>query len=122
MATRVLCSLIPLIPIFFSWRFMANGTVIAKPRKRLFRSGIFVGAACSILLVLCWIQPFPLVPDGHGGYSGVRETWLLCLALFTALLTFLLAAFGRGAARLWLLIAGSLLVFLAYWVFLENGV
>jgi hypothetical protein len=76
----------------------------------------------SLAVVSSWFNPFPLLPDGRGGYSNIRNSILLDAALFTALLTIGLALFGRGASRPLLAVSGSMLAVVAYGAVLQNGV
>jgi hypothetical protein len=77
---------------------------------------------CSVAVGSSWFNPFPLLRDGQGGYSNVRNSILFEAALYTALLTIVLAIFGRGKARLLLAGSGFLLVIVAYAALLSNGV
>jgi hypothetical protein len=94
---------------------------LSRARLLLFRCGVLVGILCSATVVCSWFHPFPLLPDGQGGYSDKRNFMLSTVALFTAPLPMLLAIFGRGAARLLLTGSGILLVVLAYRALLSNG-
>jgi hypothetical protein len=67
-------------------------------------------------------NPFPLLPDGQGGYSNIRNSILFDAAPSTALLTMGVAMFGRGAPRLLLAGSGFTLAIVAYGAVLQNGV
>jgi hypothetical protein len=88
----------------------------------LFRCGLLLSVVCALAVVCCWFDPFPLLPDGRGGYSDIRNSILFKAALSTALLTVGLAMFGRGVARLLLAGSGLLLTIVAFGAFLSNGV
>ena len=77
---------------------------------------------CSLAVVCAWFDPFPLLPDGQGGYSDVRNDMLFDAALSAAVLTIGLALFGRGAPRLLLAGGGFLLAIMALAAVLSNGV
>jgi len=77
---------------------------------------------CSLMVLSSWFNPFPLLPDGRGGYSNIRNSILFDAGLFTALLTVGLAVFGRGRSRFLLAASGLMLVFLASAALLSNGV
>jgi hypothetical protein len=68
------------------------------------------------------LNPFPLLPDGHGGDSHIRNSMLFDTELFTAVLTLGLAVFGRGRSRLLLAASGLMLAFVAFAALLSNGV
>jgi hypothetical protein len=88
----------------------------------LFRSGLLVSILCSLTVVSCWFNPFPLLRDGQGGYSNIRNSILFDAALSAALLTIGLAFFGRGASRPLLAGSGLMLAIVAYGAVLQNGV
>ena len=77
---------------------------------------------CSLTVLSSWFNPFPLLPDGHGGYSNTRNSVLFDTGLFTALLTVGLAVFGRGRSRFFLAASGLVLAFVAFAALLSNGV
>jgi hypothetical protein len=88
----------------------------------LFRCGLLASILCSITVACSWLDPFPLVPDGQGGYSDIRNSILFATALLSAVLTMVLALFGRGAPRLLLAGAGFSLTVIGYGALLQNGV
>lgn len=94
---------------------------LSRTRRRLFKSGVFVGILCAVAVVCSWLHPFPLLSDGQGGYSDRRNFILSLAALYAAPLPILLAIFGRGGARLLLAGSGFLLVVLAYGGLLSGG-
>ena len=74
------------------------------------------------MVLSSWFNPFPLLPDGHGGYSNIRNSMLFGAGLFTAFLAVGLAVFGRGRSRLLLATSGLVLAFVAFAALLSNGV
>ena len=65
-----LLSLAPPALTFRAWQ--ANGLLSPKlPHWRgiVFRTGMLASLICAVMSVCGWMVPFPLVPDGHGGYS-----------------------------------------------------
>lgn len=80
-----------------------------------------MSVVCSLVVLISWFNPFPLLSDGHGGYSNIRNSMLLDAGLVTALLT-VLAIFGRGRSRLLLAASGIVLAFVAFAALLSNGV
>ena len=83
---------------------------------------ILTSIVCSLMVLSSWFNPFPLLPDGHGGYSDIRNSMLFDAGLVTAFLTVGLAIFGRGRSRLLLAASGIVLAFVAFAALLSNGV
>jgi len=105
MPVMALLSLFPMALTYPAWRFQRKlHPPLSRGRLFLFRCGLLVSVLCS-LGISSWFHPFPLLSDGHGGYSDVRNVVLSMAALYSALPAIGLAIFGRGAARL--LLAGS---------------
>lgn len=71
----------------------------AKIRLILFRGGLVMSIVCSFMVFSSWFNPFPLLPDGHGGYSNFRNSLLFDAGLFTPFLTIGLAIFGLTCPR-----------------------
>ena len=88
----------------------------------LFRGGLPLSILCSLTLICSWFDPFPLLSDGVGGYSDIRNSLLFMGALSTAILTIVVAISGRGAARFLLVVSGLVLTIMTYGAFLSNGV
>ena len=115
-------SLFPLALICSAWRFQQKlDPPLSHGRLILFRCGLLVSVLCSLGGVLAWVQPFPLISDGRGGYSDVRNWTLSIGTLYAAVSTIGLALFGRGAARLLLAGSGLLLATGAYAAILARG-
>ena len=122
MFIEVVVSLFPVALTHASWRFQQRlNPPLRCARMLLFGSGLLMSIVCSLTVVSSWFDPFPLLPDGQGGHSDIRNSILFGAALSTALLTIGLALFGRGASRL-LLAGGFVLAIVAYGAALQNGV
>jgi len=93
----------------------------SKRRHVCFAMGLITGAVSYISIIFCWIQPFALAPDEHGGYSNSGEGWLFRSAFISALLTFFLAFFGSGKRRLLLLAGSVMLLVLWYGALISTG-
>jgi hypothetical protein len=115
-------SLCPLPLTFLAWHFGARIDARLRPvRRLLFKCGLGLSILCSLAVLCSWFQPFPLVPDGRGGYSDFRNLAFSEVALVAALVTIGLAVFGRSVARLSLLASGILLTIGAYGALLSRG-
>jgi hypothetical protein len=118
----VILSVFPLAMTYQAWRFQYKHPPLSGTRWLLFGCGLLLSVVCAIAVACCWFNPFPLLADGRGGYSNIRNSMLFEAALSAALLTIGLAIFGRGAARLLLAGSGLLLAIMAFGAFLSNGV
>jgi len=120
---ELLLSLFPLALTYPAWRFHQRlNPPLSRVRLTLFRCGLLMSIICSFMVFSSWFNPFPLLSDGHGGYSNIRNSMLFDAGLFTAFLTAGLAVFGRGRSRLLLAASGLVLVFVAFAALLSNGV
>jgi hypothetical protein len=120
---EVVISLFPVALTYAAWRFQQRlNPPLRCARMLLFGSGLLVSILCSLTVVSSWFNPFPLLADGQGGYSNIRNSILSFAALSTALLTIALALFGRGVPRVLLAGSGFLLAIIAYGAVLQNGV
>ena len=123
MPLEILLSLFPLSLTYPAWRFQQRlNPPLSKIRLTLFRCGLLMSIICSLMVLSSWFNPFPLLPDGHGGYSNIRNSMLFDAGVFTAFLTVGLAAFGRGRSRLLLAASGIVLTSVAFVALLSNGV
>jgi hypothetical protein len=123
MPFELFLSLFPLALTFPAWRSQQRLTPpLSKIRLALFRCGLVMSIICSFMVFSSWFNPFPLLSDGHGGYSNIRNSMLFDADLFAALLTVGLAIFGRGRSRLFLAASGFVLAFTAFAALLSNGV
>jgi hypothetical protein len=92
-------------------------------RKLLFRAGLFAGALSLAGGIGCWMNPFPLLPWGEGGYrTNPLDEYLLSASISASLATVFLALFGRGLRRILLIAAGLLLLALSWFGFMSNHV
>jgi len=115
MPLELLLSLFPLALTYPAWQFQQRlNPPLSNVRLMLFRCGLWVSIACSLMVLSSWFNPFPLLPDGHGGYSNIRNSMLFDAGLFTAFLTVGLAIFGQGRSRLLLTASGVVLAFAAF--------
>jgi len=123
MPLEILLWLFPLALMYPAWRFhQKSNPPLSKIRLILFRCGLLMSVVCSLTVLSSWFNPFPLLPDGQGGYSNIRNSRLFDTGLCTAFLTVGLAAFGRGQSRLLLAASGLVLTLVAFAAFLSNGV
>ncbi len=123
MPFELFLSLFPLALTFPAWRSQQRLIPpLSNIRLILFRCGLVMSIICSFMVFSSWSNPFSLLPDGHGGYSNIRNSMLFDAGLFTAFLTIGLAIFGRGRSRLLLAVSGLVLAFVAFAALLSNGV
>lgn len=123
MPLEILLSLLPLALTYPAWRFQQRlNPPLSKVRLILFRAGLVMSIICSLMVFSSWFNPFPLLADGQGGYSNIRNSILFDAGLFAAFLTVGLAAFGRGRSRLMLAGSGIVLAVVAFAALLSNGV
>ncbi len=122
MPLTTVLSLCPMALTFLAWRFEArNNPRLTRVRRLLFNCGLGWSILCSLAVLCSWLQPFPLVSDGRGGYSDFRNLALSEDALLAAPVTIGLAIFGKSVARLSLLASGILLTIGAYGALLSRG-
>ena len=85
----------------------------ATPRWRsvLFRIGGIAAVISAAAGVCSWVDPFPLLSDGRGGWRlNPLEDWVLTAGLSTGLVTIILGAFGKRTSRVLLVVIGMLLI------------
>jgi hypothetical protein len=83
-------------------------------RRVLFAAGVAAGVVCLIAVMACLFVRFPMVFVDHGRYLvNPRRNMVMSLALFTGLISIVLALFGSGLQRV-LLIAADVAL-LAFW-------
>jgi hypothetical protein len=122
MPLETILSLCPLVLTFLAWRSQRKtNPPLTSTRRLLFSLGLVLSIVGSLAVFLSWLQPFPLLPDGQGGYSDIRNFALSEGALVVALTTIALAAFGRSMARLILLASGLVLTIGAFGAALSRG-
>jgi uncharacterized membrane protein len=106
-----------------SWQIQNRlKTHLSNRRLALFRSGVVVGVLGLITTAVCYIDPFPLTQqlDGSLSIAWLERAWTMAFVL--PVLSAVLAFFGRGSARILLLISNALSLFLALGSLLQNGV
>ena len=122
MPVAAILSLNPVVLVFLALRSQRRiNPPLTSLRLLLFNCGLGLSIVCSLAVLLSWLQPFPLLPDGQGGYSDIRNFDLSEGALLASLTTIALAVFGRSVARLILLASGVLLTIGACGAILSRG-
>jgi hypothetical protein len=97
MGLEILLSVFPLALTYSAWRFQQKShPPLSKIRRILFRCGLLMSVLCSLTVLSSWFDPFPLLPDGHGGYSDIRNGILFTAGFSTA---FRDGRFGRFRTR-----------------------
>jgi hypothetical protein len=98
---------------------MSNGTTNQRWRSVLFAVGT-IAAVISIVAGVCsWIDPFPLLSDGQGGFRlNPLEDRLLFAGLSTGFVAVVLGAFGKRLGRVSIVVVGflSILSNIAGWM------
>lgn len=116
--------LLTLVGIGFSWKLQDQSrSALPNFRLGLFRFGALVGGIGLIVTAISFLDPFALVqhPDGSMSVSPwLGRTWTT--GFLAALVTTLLALFGRGKARVLLCASGMLSGLLTFAAVLQNGV
>ncbi|HVT98257.1 MAG TPA: hypothetical protein VHE33_12185 [Acidobacteriaceae bacterium] len=83
-------------------------------RSVAFGAGVAAGVVCLIAVMACLLVRFPMIPAPQGHYLvNPRRDLVMTIALFTGVLTVVLAMFGTGLRRMFL--AGGGLVLLGLW-------
>ena len=90
-------------------------------RRAAFITGVCVLVVAGIATLTSWAHPFPLIPDGHGGYTD-GNSLVFEAAPILALIASALVLFGHGTARTLAFCAGIFLLLAAYASILSNGV
>jgi hypothetical protein len=77
----------------------------------LFCTGAIAALISAAAGVCSWVDPFPLLSDGRGGYRlNPLEGWVLIAGLTTGFVTTILGAFGKRIGRVFLIVSGVLLI------------
>ena len=122
-AIEILLSLAPLSLTYPAWRFQQRlNPPLSNIRLILFRWGLLMSIVSCLVVTSSWFEPFPLVPDGRGGYSDIRNSMLFDAGLLAAFVTIGLAAFGRGWSRLLLAASAIVVAFVALAALLSKDV
>jgi hypothetical protein len=121
MFTEIAISLIPVLPSLLAGAlFRRSDEPVRGMRPALFYAGLFGSLIAALLIIGSWMQPFPL-SSFQGGYSNGRNLWLSLTAFVAAVLVVALSLFGRGQARLLLLLSGLLSTILSIAAFMSNN-
>lgn len=119
---QILCGL-TLAAILVSWLLQgqANPPLPAR-RWALFRAGVILGAVGLVVTGSCFVDPFPLVrhPDGSLSITWLERAW--GAAFLLSILSAFLAGFGRGKARILLIVSELFSFLLTFASLLQNGV
>lgn len=90
---------------------LTNGNASEKWRTVLFSIGVIAAVLSAAAGVCSWVDPFPLLSDGRGGYRlNPLEGRVLVAGLSTGLATMILGAFGKRVGRVLLVVTGLLLI------------
>jgi hypothetical protein len=121
MLTEIAVTLIPVLPSLLAGAlFQRDHEPVRRMRSTLFCAGLFGSLIAALLIIGSWMQPFPL-SSFQGGYSNGRNLWLSLTAFIAAVLVVALSLFGRGQARLLLLLSGLLSTILSIAAFMSNN-
>jgi hypothetical protein len=82
-----------------------------KWRTVLFSIGVIAAVISAAAGVCSWVDPFPLLSDGQGGYRlNPLEGRMLITGLSAGLATMILGAFGKRVGRVSLVVIGLILI------------
>jgi|GEM_PF-5031477 len=99
----------------------SNTQMYPQWRTLLFRVGVISCVLAAIGTIVCWANPFPLIPWGEGGYqTNSRDEYVFLGSVSTSLLTVILSSFGRGGSRILLILIGLVLLALCVVGFFNN--
>ncbi len=95
---------------------------ISNRRVAAFRWGIVSSILGTLVTMTCWSDLYPLrrFPDGSVSTGWIDLAW--AVALGAILLIIVLASFGKGRARVLLVLSGVLSLALLFGSVLQNGV
>ena len=90
---------------------LTNGTTDTNWRTVIFDIGAIAALLSAAACVCSWVDPFPLLSDGQGGYRlNPLEDRVLVAGLLTGLVSMTLGAFGKRVGRVLLIVIGFLLI------------
>ena len=90
---------------------VTNRNAIKKWRTVLFGIGVIAAVLSAAAGVRSWVDPFPLISDGRGGYRlNPLEGRVLIAGLSTGFVTMILGAFAKRVGRVLLVVIGLLLI------------
>lgn len=100
---------------------LPHKTANQKWRSVLFSIGGVAAVFSAAAGVCSWVDPFPLLSDGRGGWRlNPLEGWVLIAGLSTGFATLVLGAFGKRVSRVLLIVIGILLMLLNVFGWLGN--
>jgi Mn2+/Fe2+ NRAMP family transporter len=115
--------LVPLFVTGVSWRLerLAYPT-LPRLRLALFRVGLLLSVVALLVTASCYIDPYPFLKTADGSLSiaWLERAW--AVAFIPAIISMILALFGKGWPRVLLLVSGILSLVLAFGSVLQNGV
>jgi hypothetical protein len=88
----------------------------------LFRVGLLLSVVALLVTASCYIDPYPFLKTADGSLSiaWLERAW--AVAFIPAIISMILALFGKGWPRILLLVSGILSLVLAFGSVLQNGV
>jgi len=90
---------------------LPNETTDSRWRVVLFGIGVIAAMLSAGAAVCSWLDPFPLISDGQGGYRlNPLEDRVLAAGLLTGLVSIIFGAFGKRVSRVLLIAFGLLLI------------
>lgn len=90
---------------------LTNRTTDTNWRTVLFGIGVIAALLSTAAGVCSWVDPFPLLSDGQGGYrQNPLEDRVLAAGLLTGLVSMVLGVFGKRVGRVLLIVVGLLLI------------
>ena len=100
---------------------MRNRTVKRTWRSVLFSIGVIAAVISAVAGVCSWIDPFPLVSDGQGGWRlNPLEGWAFIAGVSTGFAAVILGAFGKRVSCASLVLLGILLILFNIFGWLGN--
>jgi hypothetical protein len=90
---------------------LKNRTADKKWRTILFSIGVFAALLSAAAGVCSWVNPFPLLSDGQGGFRlNPLEGQALVAGLLAGFVSMILGVFGKRVGRVLLIVIGLLLI------------
>lgn len=84
---------------------------VSKWHSVLFSIGGIAAVISAVAGVCSWVDPFPLLSDGRGGWRlNPLEGRVLIAGLLTGFVTIILGTFGKRVGRVLLIVIGLLLI------------
>ena len=115
--------LVPLVVTGASWQLEQRACLnLSRLRLASFRIGLLLSVVALLVTASCYIDPYPSVTTADGSLSIAWLDRAWTVAFMTAIISMILALFGKGWSRILLLVSGVLSLVLAYGSILQNGV